>query len=96
MISLANQGLRYFEGRLTPELQQEINALQLEAFYRAGLLPIDSDANPHTKVALSFDGMLHQARSRQRCTSVKESCYDPAPRPCPAKDKGKQGCECIG
>ena len=88
-------GLRYFEGQLTPELQQEINALQLEAFYRAGLLPIDSDANPHTKVALSFDGMLHQARSRQRCTSVKEICYEPAPRPCPAKDKGKRGCECI-
>lgn len=90
----AESGLRYFEGKLTPELQQEINALQLDALYQAGLLPVKPDANPPTKVALSFDGMLHHARSRQRCTSVKEGCYEPAPRPCPAKDKGKRGCEC--
>lgn len=90
----SESGLRYFEGQLTPELQQEINALQLDTFYQAGLLPVQPEANEKTKVALSFDGMLHQARSRQRCTSVQASCYEPAPRPCPAQEKGKQGCSC--
>ena len=87
-------GLRYFEGRLTPELQMEINALQVDALYQAGLLPTKPEPDDDTKVALSFDGMLHQARSRLRCSSVKTTCYEPAPRPCPAKENGKQGCEC--
>ena len=87
-------GLRYFEGRLTPELQQEINALQLNALYQAGLLPIKPGADEKTKATLSFDGMLHEARSRMRCSSVKAGCYEPVPRPCPAKEKAKQGCDC--
>jgi hypothetical protein len=40
------------------------------------------------------DGMLHDAASRLRCSSVTASCYQPAPRPCPAKDKGQRGCDC--
>jgi hypothetical protein len=90
----SESGLRYFEGQLGPELQQEINALQLDALYLAGLLPTKPEADENPKVTLSFDGMLHQARSRLRCSSVKAGCYEPAPRPCPAKEKGKQGCEC--
>jgi hypothetical protein len=92
--SPGESGLRYFEEQLTPELQMEINALQLDAFYQAGLLPAKPEADDDTKVTLSFDGMLHQARSRLRCSSVKTGCYEPAPRPCPAKEKGKRGCEC--
>jgi hypothetical protein len=87
-------GLRYFEGQLTPELQMEINALQLDALYQAGLLPTKPEADDDEEVALSFDGMLHQARPRLRCSSVKAGCYLPAPRPCPAREKGKRGCEC--
>jgi hypothetical protein len=87
-------GLRYFERRLTPELQQEINALQLDALHQAGLLPIKLGADEKTKATLSFDGMLHEARSRMRCSSVQADCYKPVPRPCPAQEKGKQGCEC--
>jgi len=90
----AESGLRYFEGQITPEMQMEINALQLDALYQAGLLPAKPEADDDTKVALSFDGMLHEARSRLRCSSVKEGCYEPAPRPCPAKAKKKRGCEC--
>lgn len=89
----SESGLRYFEGQLTPELQREINALQLDALYQAGLLPGNPEADK-TKVPLSFDGMLHQARSHMRCSSVKAGCYEPAPRPCPAKEKQKQGCTC--
>jgi hypothetical protein len=90
----AESGLRYFEKQLTPELQQEINALQVDALYLAGLLPINPEAAENEKATLSFDGMLHQARSRLRCSSVKAGCYEAAPRPCLAKEKGKQGCDC--
>ena len=44
------------------------------------------------------DGMLHAAASSLRCTSVTETCYQPTsadkPRPCPAKDKERRGCDC--
>jgi hypothetical protein len=44
------------------------------------------------------DGMLLHAASRLRCASVQESCYQPTrsdnPRPCPAKEKKRQGCDC--
>jgi hypothetical protein len=44
------------------------------------------------------DGMLHHAASRRRCASAQESCYQPTsadhPRPCPAKEKERQGCDC--
>jgi hypothetical protein len=88
----SESGLRYFERQLTPELQQEINALQLDALYEADLLPVGPDGEK--KASLSFDGMLHEARSRMRCSSVKASCYEPVPRPCPAQAKGKRGCDC--
>jgi hypothetical protein len=88
----SESGLRYFEGQLTPELQQEIHALQLDVLYQAGLLPVKPDGKE--KATLSFDGMLHEARSHMRCSSVKAGCYEPAPRPCPAQEKGKQGCDC--
>jgi hypothetical protein len=88
----SESGLRYFEQQLTPELQQEINALQLDALYEAGLLAVKPGGEE--KATLSFDGMLHKARSRMHCSSVQASCYEAVPRPCPAQAKGKQGCDC--
>ncbi len=88
----SESGLRYFEKKLTPELQREINALQLDVLYQAGLLSVKPDASD--EATLSFDGMLHDARSHIRCSSVKASCYEPAPRPCLAREKGKRGCNC--
>ena len=88
----SESGLRYFEGQLTSELQQEINALQIDVLYEAGLLPTKPRAK--RKVTISYDGMLHEARSHRRCSSVKAGCYEPAPRPCPAKEKGKLGRDC--
>jgi hypothetical protein len=44
------------------------------------------------------DGMLHEAASRLRCAHVRDGCYEMASadhsRPCPAQDKGRQGCAC--
>ena len=89
----SESGLRYFENQITPDLQWEINALQMNLLYQADLLPTRPDKEK--KVPLSFDGMLHEARSRMRCAQVSESCYRKAPRPCPAREKGKQGCDCT-
>jgi hypothetical protein len=40
------------------------------------------------------DGQIHEAASRMRCQNVRESCYLPAPRPCPGQEKGFRGCDC--
>ena len=44
------------------------------------------------------DGTIHPAASRMNCTSVTDTCYQPTapdpPRPCPACDKGREGCRC--
>jgi len=50
------------------------------------------------KALLCPDGMLHEAGSRLRCSAVSETCYQSTLpdklRPCPAKEKGRQGCDC--
>jgi len=44
------------------------------------------------------DGQIHDAASQVGCISVTLSCYQPTtpqtPRPCPAKDKERRGCDC--
>jgi len=44
------------------------------------------------------DGQIHDAASQVRCISVSETCYQPCtpdqPRPCPAKEKERRGCDC--
>jgi hypothetical protein len=46
---------------------------------------------------LGADGQIHDAASHLRCISVTESCYHPCtpahPRPCPAKEKQRRGCD---
>jgi hypothetical protein len=43
--------------------------------------------------------MLHEAHTSMRCGQVTETCYQPTsaqqPRPCPARDKGFDGCLCT-
>jgi hypothetical protein len=44
------------------------------------------------------DGMIHDAASRLNCGCVTSTCYQPTspddPRPCAAKEKDLQGCDC--
>jgi hypothetical protein len=76
---------------------QFLNQLIVQAvtlIYQTGLL-----SPPAWQQALVCpDGMIHDAASRLRCSSVQASCYQPnspaAPRPCPAQAKGKRGCHC--
>jgi len=61
------------------ELVRESGVLSEQAWQKALLCP---------------DGQIHNAAARLRCQHVTESCYQPAPRPCPAQEKGFRGCDC--
>lgn len=65
------------------------------ALLRAALLV---PAHSWHAALLGLDGMIHDAASRMRCAFVQGCCYQPtsaqAPRPCPAKEKGRKGCDC--
>jgi len=61
------------------ELIRESGVLSGVAWQRALLCP---------------DGQIHEAAARMRCQDVTENCYQHAPRPCPAKEKGVRGCDC--
>jgi hypothetical protein len=76
---------------------QALNALivqSVELIHAAGLL----SPAAWSEALICPDGMLHAAASRLKCTAVTETCYPaptpPAPRPCPAKEKGHTGCAC--
>lgn len=76
---------------------QRLNALIAQSvtmIHDAGLL--SEDAWQHALICP--DGMIHRAASRMDCTSVTDTCYQPStpdkPRPCPARDKGREGCRC--
>jgi hypothetical protein len=72
---------------------QPLNILIAQSIYllrQAGII----DDQTWQEAVLCPDGMLHQAASRLNCSSVQDTCYQPAPRHCPAQQKGKQGCNC--
>jgi hypothetical protein len=61
---------------------------------QAGLL----SAEAWNQAQVCPDGMLLHAASRMRCASVRKGCYQATsadhPRPCHAKEKARQGCDC--
>ena len=75
---------------IPPQPLNELIAQSIHLLYQAGII----DPDTWQKAVLCPDGMLHQAASRLICASVQETCYQPAPRSCPAQQKGKQGCDC--
>jgi hypothetical protein len=90
-------GMRFFFHSIGPDLFEEINCLLIDALHTAGFLPDRSTFPgdpPDRGVSLSHDLMLHDARSNMRCAYVTDTCYQPAPRPCPAKEAKKEGCDC--
>jgi hypothetical protein len=91
-------GLRYFFHTIGPAVFEELCPLFIDLLHLAGLLPEHSTfpGDPLTRgVSISHDIMLHEARSRMRCGQVTDTCYQTAPRPCPAQAKGKEGCDCA-
>ncbi len=76
---------------------QRLNQLLAQSvalFVEAGLLSPEA----LKEAVVCPDGMIHDAASRLRCSSVTDTCYQPTsphnPRPCPAKEKERQGCDC--
>jgi len=90
-------GLRYFFNAIQPETCEALCPLSIDMLRTAGLLPDRSTfpSDPAERgVSVSHDIMLHAARSNMACSQVTETCYQPAPRPCPAKEAGLEGCDC--
>ncbi len=88
------------DGRTVPLAVEYLNHLvagSLTLIHHAGFISPEA----WEKALVCPDGMLHDAASRLRCTSVRESCYQPLTpeqptRPCPAKEgeKPHRGCAC--
>lgn len=96
-------GLRYFETKLGSQSGNDLIAQTVELARSIGC--ISEEAKQHG--ILGMDGMIHDAASRMRCSSVDDACYQPAPSPdtsrtvsigarkCRAKEeKKRQGCDC--
>jgi len=91
-------GLRYFFCTVGPQALEELCCLFTDLLHQAALLPDHSTfpGDPSTRgVSISHDIMLHVAHSRMRCGQVTDTCYRPAPRPCPAKAEDREGCDCT-
>lgn len=85
----ANQQLHVGRQRLNALIAQSVELIRT-----AGLL----SPAAWSQALICPDGMIHAAASHMDCTAVTETCYQPTtaqtPRPCPAKEKGRQGCGC--
>jgi hypothetical protein len=99
-------GLRYFFKTLGAALFDELCPLFADLLQEAGLLPEHSTfpGDPAQRgVSISHDIMLHHAHANMHCAKVTDTCYLPAPRPCPAKEAGDEqpapnasrGCDCT-
>ena len=91
-------GLRYFFNTVGPEVFEDLCPLFVDLLSQAGLLPEHSTFPgdpPQRGLSVSHDIMLHEARSNMGCAQVTDTCYRPAPRPCPARKAGKEGCDCT-
>jgi hypothetical protein len=85
-------GLRYWEAALGSQSANPLIHQTMDLAHNLGCLSPQALA----RGIFSVDGMLHDALSRLRCRSVTDSCYEPAPRPCPAKEvKKHKGCDCT-
>ncbi|MDH7486985.1 MAG: hypothetical protein QHJ81_12000 [Anaerolineae bacterium] len=90
-------GLRYFFDLVGAEVFEELCPLFADLLHQASLLPEHGTfpGDPAGRgVTISHDLMLHEARSNMKCAQVSASCYQPAPRPCLAKEAGQAGCDC--
>jgi hypothetical protein len=90
--------MRRFYKALGPTFDTDLCPRFLELLHSVGLLPEHTTPPPKGGLALAGDGMLHEAHCSMRCSKVTDSCYQPtspqAPRPCPARQAGQDGCDC--
>jgi hypothetical protein len=101
-VTPAPSTLRTFYKTLGPAFHLDLCPRFIELILAAGLLPTHSThprAPAQLGLPIAADGMLHEAHSSMRCGQVTDTCYLPAstqhPRPCPAREKGFDGCSCT-
>jgi hypothetical protein len=90
-------GLRYFYNAVGPARCEDLCSQVADLLHQAGLLPEQSTypGDPADRgLTISHDIMLHAAHSNMDCADVSATCYQPAPRPCPAREAGREGCAC--
>ena len=94
--------MRAFHNTLGTSFNTDLCPRFVELIHTAGLLPRQA-THPRTPtnrgIPVAADGMLHKAHATMRCGQVTDTCYRPTspqqPRPCPARDKGFDGCTCT-
>jgi hypothetical protein len=90
--------MRGFQNDLGVAFDTDLCPRFIDLLHAAGLLPDQDAAAPLPGLPLAADGMLHEAHSTMRCGQVSDTCYQPtspqAPRPCPAREAGQEGCSC--
>jgi hypothetical protein len=94
----SESGLRYFRDTVGETTLEELVCLFIDLLHAQGIAPEHSTFPgdpPDRGVSISHDLMLHAARSAMGCAHVTETCYQPAPRPCPAREAGQRGCACT-
>jgi len=94
--------MRTFYNALDTAFETDLCPRFIELLHAADLLPEHSTrptTPPGQGLPLAVDGMLHEAHASMRCSKVTDTCYLPTsarqPRPCPARDAGKDGCDCT-
>jgi hypothetical protein len=88
--------MRHFYKALGTAFDTDLCPRFIELLHTADLLPKHT---PHPSgLPLAVDGMLHEAHCFMLCAKVTDICYQPtsptAPRPCPARQAGRDGCDC--
>jgi hypothetical protein len=98
----SGSAMRSFQHALGEAFLTDLCPRFLALLQSVGLLPPHStlpDSPPEQGLPLAADGMLHEAHASMRCGQVTDSCYQPlterSPRPCPAREKGFDGCSCT-
>jgi hypothetical protein len=94
--------MRGFYKTLGPAFDMDLCPRFVELIHTADLLP---ERTTHAQtpadqgLPVAADGMLHEAHATMRCGQVTDTCYLPTGaqqlRPCPARDKGFDGCSCT-
>jgi hypothetical protein len=94
--------MRHFYKTLGIAFDRDLCPRFIELLRTADLLPEHTthpSTPPQRGLPLAGDGMLHEAHCSMRCGKVTDTCYQPtspaAPRPCPARQAGQDGCDCT-
>lgn len=91
--------MREFFNTLDGAFDADLCPRFIDLLLAAGLLSKSETRASQPGFPLAGDGMLHEAHTSMRCGQITDTCYRPtspeAPRPCPAREAGREGCACT-